>query len=333
MKSKDLSVLTARVMATMFVLIGHCLLFYKMGGHSWDDASLIVCKTADILKNYIYSFHMALFMMISGYVFAIAYLPKADNIDIRQFIYNRFKRLIIPLIFVKLCFWNTINVLIGNYKWISSASFFEVGHLWYLADLFVISVFSMCFFKVACAYVGEKSRSLFILTIIFAVISLLSDLLPSGGKSMIEGVYYYSVFFGLGMLLKEYKIFDKLNSFIFLSSIIFGILISYLTAVLLLQENIIFKSVTAIFSAVGWFGMCFAIKSIALTKFFVLTEKYSMSIYLFHVPLIYFLLGKTQLQSHYPLTVMIVLFFAGYIFSIMIEIILKLLKLDFLVGK
>lgn len=99
------------------------------------------------MTDYIYTFHMAAFMFLSGYVFNIAYAK--GKYSILEFTRRRLDRLIVPLLFAKFILWNPVNLAIGNYDLNECGKILtELGHLWYLAVLFALSLLAYIFVKI-----------------------------------------------------------------------------------------------------------------------------------------------------------------------------------------
>ncbi|HHE3530697.1 TPA: acyltransferase family protein [Yersinia enterocolitica] len=143
-RNKNIDVLKA--LATLLVIAGHVI---QTTTSNFDD---------DILFKVIYSFHMPLFMCISGYLYKE---PKGISSDLMK----KAKLLLIPFFS-----WAMINFFIFNTDGVHLSSFYSymwallinpsLG-LWFLWVLF----FTMCIFML----LPEKNKSLYI--IIFIIIS------------------------------------------------------------------------------------------------------------------------------------------------------------------
>jgi fucose 4-O-acetylase-like acetyltransferase len=96
------------------------------------------------LRNVIYSFHMPLFMFISGYVYSAVQKP----VVYKDFVFNKFKRLIVPYLFVSaviifIKFLTVKNMYLENP--VSLSSLYEIFYLpsagfflWFIYVLFLI---------------------------------------------------------------------------------------------------------------------------------------------------------------------------------------------------
>jgi fucose 4-O-acetylase-like acetyltransferase len=111
--------------AIILVVIGHCIQFGS--GRSYLDSEVFF---NDPLFKFIYSFHMPLFMLVSGYLFA-----NTIKRDTNEIIKRKAGTILLPLIS-----WNTIdlciNLLLGQ-KYTLSILFLSYFHaLWFLRALF-----------------------------------------------------------------------------------------------------------------------------------------------------------------------------------------------------
>lgn len=151
---------------------------------------------------FIYSFHMPLFMIISGYLF----FKKINNGIIENTIQG-LKRYILP----NIC-WGIIFLILFDYSDISIGSILNLPLLcWFLVALF----FSQLVFSV--------SSRLFVRFPILCVciISIVISLIPGS-----EYCRYMVPFFGLGILTAKYSVFDKIvaNRYLAYSVILITIL-------------------------------------------------------------------------------------------------------------
>jgi fucose 4-O-acetylase-like acetyltransferase len=132
----------AKGLAVIFVVIGHV-----------SDTGPTGNKWYDTVKGLIYSFHMAYFMFLSGYVMYISYHPLNSINKAATYVWHRFVRLMVPFFFFcLLIFW-------GKYvaKWLvvvnnpveSLSDFLTLilyptdsiaGSLWYIYVLFLFSI-------------------------------------------------------------------------------------------------------------------------------------------------------------------------------------------------
>lgn len=138
-----------KVIATILVVIGHSTILYNSSTHPEQDTSI-----PQLITSGIYLFHMPLFMALSGAIYEVG-RQRGKYLEFSSFAFDKVKRLLIPYLFVGLCFlipatifWSTSNqdplsvnkLLLGH----------GCRHLWYLLALFEIFVFHWIAKKQAC---------------------------------------------------------------------------------------------------------------------------------------------------------------------------------------
>jgi fucose 4-O-acetylase-like acetyltransferase len=121
----------ARAICIILVVIGHYL---PDNSPNWYL----------ILNNIIYAFHMPLFMFVSGYICSAV----KKNTGYKDFVLNKFKRLIIPYFFVSIVIISIKLLTEKNMHLenpISLSSFYEIFYfpsagffLWFIYVLFLI---------------------------------------------------------------------------------------------------------------------------------------------------------------------------------------------------
>ena len=116
MEDKYLSNCTfVKTILMFFVIIGHSISFWN---GAWFTA-LTPEKTSTIFKYlsiFIGGFHIYGFALISGYIFYYLKIEKHKYQNYLSFILTKFKRLIIPFIFVLVCWVIPINQYFFKYK-------------------------------------------------------------------------------------------------------------------------------------------------------------------------------------------------------------------------
>ena len=125
--------------------IAFCLVLL---GHSFPDSAYgYINKYTEFGREYIYSFHMPLFFIISG--FCMAPLLSRKKVNIKSEIVKRSKRLLIPYLFYsyiaiipKLIFSSYMYIKFEpRIIWETLLGNSTSGTLWYLWNLFVINIF------------------------------------------------------------------------------------------------------------------------------------------------------------------------------------------------
>lgn len=317
---RDYLITNSRVVATILVVIGHCA--FSWGGWPWFDIN--PNKYIWTFVTYIYSFHMPLFMTLSGYTFATAYLEKIDSLLYRKFCFNRFERMIIPLLFIKFVIWNPINIVIGHYQLISSESATELGHLWYLIVLFAISIFVFAMLKIS------KGRGTELLFLLASAVNIFNGKFPNFGFSIVNSIYIYFAYFYFGIIIHKYKEWI-LNQKMFVFAIV-ELCVFIWKTILEVETNSIIALLLGITGSIGWLSICMILGEKFSENFIVkFLDRYSMGIYLFHLPVIYFLLYMIK-DSLLPIPYIVILFIVSIGLSCLITKGLNSVKMGFLIG-
>lgn len=177
-------------------------------GHSGFEEPIIQQKL-DLLHKWIYSFHMPLFFMISGYLFS--YTNKdLSSIHPITFLNKKIQRLLIPYILLG-CVLYVIKFAFSGLshaeRTFSIEGFFKMfvspgcadstmGYLWYLLSLFVIFVIVITLIRLRC---DLKNTSLCVA--LFCLLVCAENYLPKTGWFNISSAIHYMPFFIVGILL------------------------------------------------------------------------------------------------------------------------------------
>lgn len=264
-KQKDQKILFLQIYGIFLVVLGHS-------------------PTNYYLNKWIYSFHMPLFMFISGYLL-IYTTSNLKNIDYNNFVRKKLKRLIIPYFL-----WITI-AYIPKYILNSYAKFpvelslksYLIGFLypktvaitfyWFLPTLFFIMLIIVGLYK-----------KLNINTVKLLIIILILNILyfPNIGFLNMDGIIKYSLYFVLGIYYFQNK--EKFERFLLEKKELIIITFIILNLNLIIEINFVksylYQSIIAIIGII--FSICLAEKYIELKfKFLKFFEGTSYSIYLF----------------------------------------------------
>lgn len=142
-----------RVIATMLVVMGHCTylkIATDFGGCDYSyyfDSNNIISRLLVALNSLIYTFHMPLFMALSGALF-YRNIRAGDYRNLKQLIAIKSKRLILPFVVVSLFYSIPLKYISGYYRGgvnlhdIICGQLFLQGnsHLWYCVALFNILI-------------------------------------------------------------------------------------------------------------------------------------------------------------------------------------------------
>lgn len=197
------------------VFLGHALRIYHDGGWYFHNAQPNMIF--DIVDKFIFSFHMPLFMFLSGYLF---YINKDKIESAWEYTLKRVKRLLGPFYFAgflyvlpMVCFINPLDKSIGFY-YTSFLTLDYTWHLWFLFSLFVINLFFVLH------YFKFNKINKFVLLSLLLVMNLLAVVGPS---SCLARIPKFAIFFYLGCLFVENRDFIEkiLSKFLWVIAIIF----------------------------------------------------------------------------------------------------------------
>lgn len=282
------------------------------------------------VTEYIYSFHMPLFILLSGCVFGYC-IEQGKYQDTLDFIVKKCKRLVFPYFVFGLCYVTPVMVLLHFTK----QSFFEYfiegivfsrnsRHLWYILALFWIFVIAIILRNALL-----DGRKLFLVMCASIIVYFLSE--------RIEPVFQwkaaasYQIFFFLGVCVNKYfdPLFAKLKEK-WHPVIPFGILI-------LLRFTELGKDFYLLYAVLG------IIMIIGISTY--LTEKNFMrfpivkkindngyGIYFFHPMIIYVLFAITYQKRISPMLLSAVIFTIAFVVSYYLTELVKKLRINWIIG-
>ncbi|MBR5241001.1 MAG: acyltransferase family protein [Muribaculaceae bacterium] len=295
--------------AIILVVLGHIELLYALDAYSQ-------------FRDFVYTFHMPLFMAISGYLYA-----KHHNMSFNylSFIKKKAKRLLLPYISVMAIYYLIKYILsyaVGLNTPIELKSFLYtlfvnpyggfVSFLWYVYVLFLIYLIVPIF-----------KRLSFLLAI-----SVVIYFIPFPSMFCLDLLSEHLVFFVLGVLLYKYHSKGKeLNvKNLLIPSLILQILL-YLYSIQ--HSNLIFNFMLALLGIVSTYSLSKIITDFRLPTLRYI-GKYSTEIYFLHV---IFLLGVITLFKLVPCSFngevyvqLLVQFLAGVIGPLLFAMLLRTLK-------
>ena len=178
------------------VFLGHALRIYQNGG--WYFHKAIPNAVCDIVDKFIYSFHMPLFVFLSGYLF---FLNKDKIKNVFEYILKRAKRLIIPFylagflyVLPMICFINPLDKPIEFY-YLKFLTMDYTWHLWFLPMLFLVTIFF------ALYYFKFNKLNRFFLLVLLIILSLLKI---KGIPSCFAMVPKLAIYFYMGSVFVEF---------------------------------------------------------------------------------------------------------------------------------
>ncbi len=215
----------AKAIAIFYIALGHALV------HS---------QNSTIILQFVCSFHVVLFFVLSGYTFRINNEETFFN-----FFKNKFIRIMIPYFCWAILFLipymifgksvgqslgtnqsfdllnQIFNILYGNGN---DAALKQNSSLWFLPALFTIEIFYYLVIKYTKGNIKKESWTIIILFCLgFISSKYLKIILPIGINTMLN----VGIFFIIGYLLKERDLLKKINVFETIVLLLIGLVACY----------------------------------------------------------------------------------------------------------
>lgn len=340
---KELSLL--KVFGLMLVILGHSTHVYTGG---WAYTSVMSSSFFRYLTIYIYSFHMPLFVFVSGALYYYVSITSKQYNNSYKFIAKKFKRLLIPYFIVSIFYMVPIRIIINYYR---GEELFNIivedillskssGHLWYLLMLFILFVV----FHIMENTINKNN--IFLNLMIFSLMYFISDKLPN--ILQISNVAHYIIFFYIGYIfqMNSYKIINEIREKKFL---VFYLLFAQI--ILLIMPHFskgynsyfivkVINRVSPLVNSTLGIIVCSIIviyfinknSKILNNRVFKVLDKYNFTIYLLHEPIIFVILSYLSFESISPFILVNLCFWVSLILSIVLSMLIsksKLLKLSF----
>ena len=137
-KKRNITIDVIKTVAILLVILGHSIQ-YGCGKEYLESNAFF----QNPLFEYIYSFHMPLFAMISGYLFYYTVSKR----NLKEIIFNRIQRLFIPILSwqVVLCIWNAVKNVVksgggGNLLTVILSYKDIINNMWFLWSMLGLSL-------------------------------------------------------------------------------------------------------------------------------------------------------------------------------------------------
>jgi len=308
-KGKVDHIVLLRSAAILLVVLGH--VFRDSGTpniHFYEPIEITVIET--VLKKYIYSFHMPLFFWIAGYVHYLSTVERSGAASIPDIIAKKVRRLLIPYFSTSLLILIPVRFFFGHTDTPLSVTVQKLligsgsDHLWFLYSLFLLFIFFILLQKTI-----DKLPMAFGVVLFFLISSGNGQLPP-----LFRSPCFYSIFFYAGFESRKHHItIDSLNP-----STVFPFVFLIHAALLWVGTRNI--SMWGMHYAVAFTGICFCyyasilftglLRQSHLWRYVHNMDAASMTIYLFHVPVLYIFLYMFYI-SHAPVYLRILLSLTG----------------------
>ena len=270
MKEKLTYISNARIIGILLVVFGHS---YPLTGE--------IPKFFDIIRNFIYCFHMPLFVFVSGYLVVNA--NSVERYGTKSYLERRFVKLFVPYLglsilgyFPKVLVSGFINdeVQFGFLYFVKTLLIPRDGvwgHFWFIPMLFAMAVISVLYIKFL-----RQNRNL----IIFAcIITFVLIYMPDCTKWLgINDIKDYLFWYLIGLLFADTNIVAKYSS---LKRGLICLLSGCVAFVLFGMKA--YNAIVAIFMVIGILMICVHM-DLGKIKILGMIGNYSFSIFLLSWP-------------------------------------------------
>lgn len=247
----------------LLVIIGHCLAGYISAGMFKDSFSII-----KYIHWFIYSFHMPLFFVLSGYAFSISMTYKKWKVRVLDIFFLYWIWSIIQFL-VKFCLSSNVNMPVSLSD-LFSLIYKPIPPYWYFYDL--------VFFVIIGAFVRKRNLKGSYVCLLSFIISLFSwYFIPNLGE--LSRCLYHFYFFYLGIYIYESSLLSNFRkySIFFISGTGFSIIYLY-NSKYGFFEDYIWTTIFSIFLILMFSTM----KCIGDNKLLKEIGYYSLPIYVIH---------------------------------------------------
>lgn len=270
MKERLSYISNARIIGILLVVFGHS---YPLTGE--------IPKLLDIVRNFIYCFHMPLFVFISAYL--VSQTESIEKYGSKQYIKKRFIKLFVPYLGMSILGF-TPKILMTRFITdeveLSITYFVKTiliprenvwGHFWFIPMLFAMAVASVLYTKFVC----KKTKlliAIWIMTFILIFIPSITDWLG------INDIKNFLFWYLNGLIIGRTDVFIKLKSAI-IGIVCFGVGVLLFVVCGMKAYN----PFVGLFMIIGILILCIGI-NIDKVYIFQIIEKYSFSIFILSWP-------------------------------------------------
>ena len=356
MKNNLNNISVIRVSAILLVVLGHSSIIYS---GSWFRVAVVESKMFWLVYKLIYSFHMPLFVFVSGYLFYYSVVECRNDKGFANFVKKKAIRLLIPYFAVAIFWMIPIRLGIDFYGDVSFKSIFikgivlsgDTGSLWFLLMLFNI----FCIFYIARNMLNQikKKYSINPLIFIFAVqfFCLLAHLISVKVPFLdvkipnifqLRNTLLFIIYFYLGylyrkceyetgnMLINKYKTLHvALSAVVYIGLVTMTYLSLFKNKHYYVQESanllIAISAIHFIYS--GTLLIPSFLSKVVDNAFFKLLNRHNFSIYLLHAPIIYIITFRLYDEVLDPSYVVLSCFMSSIFTSIVISLSIEKTKI------
>lgn len=328
MKEKRDNISTLKTVATILVVLAHVTRMYTgYGAIKLQENSVLRYFT-----EFIYLFHMPLFMFLSGAIYGKCIKAGKYN-NFKKFVQNKAKRLLIPYIIFGILYVTPVMFILkitslSVPEYIIKGIFLNENsrHLWYLYVLFEMFVI----IQLIKPLLQKNKIFKYVLFVISIAMVLFNNYMPL--VLGINNVFKYFCYFVAGYIYADIsrKLEEYMKKYWYIS---FAILF-----VMMLTDKFMKNRITLVICAFLGILLCL----IVVGKFGVLFEKNemfqkikntSMGIYLFHPMIIYVMFYLIKDKNFNEYLVSIIIFVVSTLMSYWLTKLARLLKMNIILGE
>lgn len=312
----------------LLVVLGHVTNMYKPNGL----VALAECpEMMEWISGLLYSFHMPLFVFVSGAVFAYQTEVMGKEVPFSQLIKKKCWRLLLPYLFWAFAVMLPLMVCCGfreniwDYAYRGLFLSQDSRHLWFVLMLFEVFVL----FWAMRRAIRSLRLPLWSVIIVSLVLYLSSNQLPY--VFQLNMMLRYQFWFSLGYVFMMHRESVKAISFCLLACVI---LIYNLKEMHHLYFRMpLLGTLTALAGIMLFYYVSFATRNTLSNKYVAMISDNSFGIYLFHVPIIYLLYYFFGSLTLSPYLFAVLAFVVSLVCSIMATMATRRLGLRILIGE
>ncbi len=255
--------------ACFLVLFGHVIMGVRLAG-------VDIPHFFEMLEKFIWSFHVGLFMYLSGVVYKMTGEWKSKGTR-WNFIFYKILSLGVPY-FVFSAVYIAINSFVGGAN--NQSSYADILNIWKTPVAQYWFLYALFFLFVIWALLGGLLKN-WIITIVVVAIGYILPIfsITLGG---IDNTFYFALVFGIGTFLTFSKLLN-ISPIIKLIVVLSHIALGILTIALGIIEQSIIKEamlLLGIYASIMFISLIGELKIVS--RFLLFVNKYSFQIYLLH---------------------------------------------------
>lgn len=308
----------------LLVILGHVAMTYA------PSSQITPCVPSDFmvaLKQFIYTFHMPMFVFVSGAVFAYQIEIKKREQALLPLAINKFKRLMIPFFVFGLLWVYPTMLLLGlrdPYSYLINGFVLAIDprHLWYVMMLFEVFIIFYLLLRVIDNMKFPKYS--------LAIVALIVYLLPWGKDFIflqLASTKEYLLWFSLGYLFLLYK---QPSAYVAGIATLISVASFFICDSLPSDVTAICYGITGT-SAMYLISKC--TQSIANTRIYRWISPNSFGIYLFHAMIIYMLEYALRTTPIHPILLSAFVFAVSTTLSVIFTEIVRNAHLGIIIGE